>query len=105
MSEHNSNDLFKTTKRESAVDLVINTIKKLIINKKLQPGDRLPSEMELANSFDVSRGSIREAMKILSAFGIVEIKRGDGTYISDSFNKDIFDPLLFRLILEGDNPD
>ncbi len=96
--------LFVSQKRESAVDVVINTIKDLILHKKLKPGDRLPSEPELAESFDISRGSIREAMKILSAFGIVDIKRGDGTYIAEAFNKDIFDPLLFRLILEGDNP-
>jgi DNA-binding FadR family transcriptional regulator len=47
----------------------------------------------------VSRGTIREAMKILSAFGIVEIRRGNGTYIATSANRKIFDPLIFSLII------
>ncbi len=98
--ERNSTeDLFAVdAKRQSTVDLVIDTIKNLLINNKLKPGDLLPSENSLAESIQVSRGSIREAMKILAAFGIVEIKRGDGTYIATSANKRIFDPLIFSLI-------
>ena len=94
-------DIFKSEKRESTVDYVINTIKKLLLTKKLKPGDILPSEAVLSDSLKVSRGSIREAMKILSAFGIVEIKRGNGTYICDSFNKSFIDPFLFNLIFSG----
>jgi DNA-binding FadR family transcriptional regulator len=48
----------------------------------------------------VSRGSVREAMKILSAFGIVEIKQGDGTYISNASNKRLFDSLLFQILVQ-----
>jgi GntR family transcriptional regulator, transcriptional repressor for pyruvate dehydrogenase complex len=91
-------DLFVTNKKESAVDLVVNNIKNLLITKKLVPGDKLPSEAELCKSMAVSRGSLREAMKILSAFGIIEIKRGDGTYIAKSNNEILFDPFLFSLI-------
>ncbi|WP_235814670.1 FadR/GntR family transcriptional regulator [Propionispora sp. 2/2-37] len=87
---------------ESSVDYVINSIKELLLTKKIVPGDRLPAEMELAKLLSVSRGSIREAMKILSAFGIVEIKRGDGTYVSsDIEGKVLFDPLLFSFILSA----
>ncbi|WHH58153.1 FadR/GntR family transcriptional regulator [Petroclostridium sp. X23] len=96
----NYNDsFFIPQKKESAVDLVINTIKRLMLNKTLLPGDRLPNETDLSKSLQVSRGSIREAMKILAAFGIIEIKQGDGTYIAESPNKVLFDPLLLRLIL------
>jgi DNA-binding FadR family transcriptional regulator len=90
--------LFSEHKRETAVDFVINNVKNLLITKKLIPGDRLPSESELCKSMAVSRSSLREAMKILSAFGIVEIKRGDGTYIAQADNKVKFDPFLFSLI-------
>lgn len=86
-------------KRESAVDYVINTIKTLLLEKKLKPGDMLPSEGILSEAMNVSRGTIREAMKILSAFGIVEIKRGSGTFIAKPNNKDIVNPFLFKLIL------
>ncbi|HYE83767.1 MAG TPA: FCD domain-containing protein [Clostridia bacterium] len=93
-----SQELFAEHKKETAVDFVINSIKNLLIMKKLIPGDRLPSESELCKSMAVSRSSLREAMKILSAFGIVEIKRGDGTYIAQADNKIKFDPFLFSLI-------
>lgn len=91
-------DNLKTEKR-SNVDLVIERIKTLLIEQKLKPGDLLPSENTLSETIGVSRGTIREAMKILSAFGIVEIRRGDGTYIATSANRKIFDPLIFSLII------
>jgi len=92
-------DFFQPEKRESTVEYVINTIKDLLITRKLKPGDMLPSETALAESLNVSRGSIREAMKILSAFGVVEIRRGHGTYIAEPSNKSNIDPFLFNLIL------
>ena len=95
----NLKELFSRNKKETAVETVVNTIKKLLLTKKLKSGDLLPSEFELADSLNISRGSLREAMKILSAFGVVEIKRGDGTYIADSVNQDLFNPLLFQLII------
>ena len=98
-------DLFVIqNERKSVVDTVIDTIKTLLINKKLKPGDILPNENDLSQSFRISRGSIREAMKILSAFGIIEIRRGNGTYISTSTNKRIFDPLLFNLLVASGDP-
>jgi DNA-binding FadR family transcriptional regulator len=86
--------------RLSTVDMVVEKIKTLLIEQKLNPGDMLPSENVLAESLKVSRGSVREAMKILSAFGIVEIRRGDGTYITTSINKKIFNPLLFKILVD-----
>ena len=82
----------------SSVDFVVSSIKELLLNRHVLPGDRLPAETELAKLLSVSRGSVREAMKILSALGIVEIKRGDGTYVSNRGGEIIFDPLLFSLI-------
>lgn len=90
---------------ESSVDYVVNSIKELLLTQKVRPGDRLPTEMELARLLSVSRGSVREAMKILSAFGIIEIKRGDGTYVANMSGKVLFDPLLFSLILSQPNFD
>ena len=95
-------DLFYAERVESAVDRVVNVFKESLITGKLRPGDRLPSETELSRRLSISRGSIREAMKILSAFGLVEIRRGDGTYIAQS-DKVSFDPLLFSLILSNAN--
>ena len=83
----------------SSVDFVVNSIKELLLSKKVLPGDRLPAETELTRLLSVSRGSVREAMKILSALGIVDVKRGDGTYISTGGGEVMFDPLLFSLIV------
>lgn len=91
--------LFEKKTKVSAVDLVIDSIKEILIQKKILPGDLLPSEQALADSLGVGRGSVREALKILDAFGIVEIIHGDGTYIATSANKKIFDPLIYSLII------
>ena len=96
-------DFLKVDKRKSMVEVVISKIKDLLLAKQLLPGDKLPSEFELAKSFSISRGPIREAMKILSAFGIIEIRSGDGTYISKTDKKIQFDPLLFSLIVNYKN--
>lgn len=101
--DHEQHEVFRADKLESAVDRVLNVFKEALITGRLVPGDRLPSEIELSRSLSISRGSIREAMKILAAFGIVEIRRGDGTYIAKSDHKVIFDPLLFSLILSNAN--
>ena len=65
-------ELFRANKRESTVDIVVNNIKKLLIERKLKPGDRLPNEVEISEAMNVSRGSVREALRILTAFGLVE---------------------------------
>ena len=96
-------DLFKAPHRKSSVDTVIETIQDLLLTKRIKPGDRLPNEMELTKSLSISRGSIREAMKILASYGIVEIKRGDGTYVSRSLTRRLFDQLLFQLILSDND--
>ena len=97
------NELFKKDKRESAVDIVVNNIKQLLIERKLKPGDRLPSELEISEGMGVSRGSVREAMKILTAFGLVDIRVGNGTYICDTPGTKLMDSLLFSFFIA--NPD
>jgi DNA-binding FadR family transcriptional regulator len=95
----NVTNLFEKKTKVSAVDLVIDSIKQILIEKKILPGDLLPSEQALADSLGVGRGSVREALKILDAFGIIDIIHGDGTYIATSANKKIFDPLIYSMIL------
>lgn len=97
------NDLFVAKAKESAVDTVINRIKQLLLENKLKLGDKLPSEKEISEGLRVSRGSVREAMKILAALGIVEIKAGNGTYIVDKPKDTLLDPLLFNFLLMSPN--
>ena len=98
-------NIFETEARSTTVNIVITKIKDLLIERKLRPGDMLPSESVLAESLKVGRSSIREALKILSAFGVIEIKRGDGTYISSASNKKIFNPYLFQLLVQESDYD
>lgn len=91
--------LFVPKGSSSTTDYVINQIKELLITGKLRPGDRLPSEFELAESLGVSRGSVRSAMKVFEVCGIVDIRQGDGTYISSGLNSKRFNPLVLSLSL------
>ncbi|TDE95170.1 FadR family transcriptional regulator [Occultella glacieicola] len=68
--------------RASRTDHVVAGIARLIIDGDLAPGDRLPVEKDLAARFDVSRGSLREAVRALAALGVVESRQGDGTYVT-----------------------
>lgn len=90
-----------TSKRDSnsAVDHMLDSFRKQLIARKLRPGDLVPSESVLAESLGISRGSVREGMKILSAFGIVDIRRGDGTYISSNIGDSLLDPFLLSLMM------
>lgn len=83
----------------SAPDFVIAQIKQGLIEHKLNPGDRLPSETELGELMGVSRGSVRQAMKALETLGVVSIRPGDGTHINDTVSDKSLDMLIFALLI------
>jgi GntR family transcriptional repressor for pyruvate dehydrogenase complex len=66
----------------SAVDAVVVGVLSAIVDDALDAGASLPSEAELASRFNVSRLTLREAMKTLSALGVVTIERGRGTFVN-----------------------
>lgn len=100
----NNRSLLKSSlANKSVVDRVIERITGAIISGELKPGDRIPTEVELCESFQVGRNSIREAIKVLESFGVVYIKRSEGTFVSSSFNHRMLDPMLYGLILEKDS--
>ncbi|MCR5272648.1 MAG: GntR family transcriptional regulator [Lachnospiraceae bacterium] len=92
------NELGKEMKK-SVVDMVMDGIVSDIIEGKLGPGDKLPTEMDLCRQFDAGRNSVREAIKKLEANGVVYIKRADGTYVAETYNKKMLDPMLYSIIL------
>ncbi len=91
-------------RRVSVVYSIIGEIKRSLIEGDLKLGDKLPAETNLAERFGVSRNVVREAIKMLVAMGIVEIQRGDGTYIKKSISSNILDPLILNLVLSKGNP-
>ena len=88
---------------KSVVATIVERITNAIIDKQLLPGQKIPTEMMLSESFNVGRNSIREGIKILTALGILEIRRADGTYVSDKFSDNMINPLVYSLILEKDS--
>ena len=70
-------------KRVDVYSTVISRIRSLIEVNNLKPGAKLPSERDLADQLEVSRTSIRQAIKALETLGEVEIKRGSGTYVCE----------------------
>jgi GntR family transcriptional repressor for pyruvate dehydrogenase complex len=60
---------------------VIRQLTRLIEDGVLKPGDQLPSERELSDELQVSRGTVREAVQFLGALGLVEIRHGSGTFV------------------------
>ncbi len=87
---------------KSVVESVIDVIVSSIIQGELKPGDKLPTEIELSKSLGVARNSIREAIKILVAYGVIYIKRAGGTFVCDSYNQKMLDPMLYGIILQKD---
>lgn len=104
MEEKQLNSLGTPVKQGSVVGLVMDRIKEALIKKELRPGDYLPTENELMKNLGVSKTSIREAIKMLQALGVLEIKRGQGTRIRKHLEGTVIDPLIFQLIIEDEEP-
>ncbi|WP_324025327.1 FadR/GntR family transcriptional regulator [Maribacter sp. BPC-D8] len=64
-------------------NIIIANIRDLIINKNLEPGDKLPSERMLSEKFEVSRSNVREAIQKLEFYGILKSKPQSGTFVAD----------------------
>ncbi|WP_028923479.1 FadR/GntR family transcriptional regulator [Pseudonocardia acaciae] len=67
----------------SVVDTAIEALKREIEGGRLRPGERLPPEAELAGRMGLSRLSLREAVRALTMAGVVEVRRGSGTFVTD----------------------
>jgi GntR family transcriptional regulator, transcriptional repressor for pyruvate dehydrogenase complex len=63
-------------------DEAISKIKEMIVSGALRPGDRLPKEADLAERLGLSRNSLREAVKALSMIRVLDVRQGDGTYVT-----------------------
>ena len=74
-------------------------IKQLILSRGLRPGDPLPTEGELCETLDVSRSSVREAIRTLSTLDIVDVRHGHGTYVGGMSLDPMVEALVFRGVL------
>lgn len=75
-------------------DVITERLESMIVDGTLGAGEKLLPERELANKFQVSRPSLREAIQNLHAKGLIERKQGGGTFVSQHLNRRLADPLL-----------
>jgi len=90
----------KPIKNKRTTEIILEQIKQFMIEGQLNPGDKLPTEMELAERFQVSRTSIRESLSALSLTGILEIRQGEGIFVKHSPSNAVIEPLTFILLME-----
>ena len=72
-----------------AMETALHGLRALIADGDLRPGDRLPSEGELGERLGVSRGPLREAIRTLSALGVIDTRHGSGSYVSELHAADL----------------
>lgn len=84
-------------------DEAIDKIKGMITSGELGPGDRLPKESDLAERLGLSRNSLREAVKALSMIRVLDVRQGDGTYVTSLAPDLLLDALSFVVDFHRDD--
>ncbi len=87
----------------AVTDDAILRIKEMITSGALSPGDRLPPEKELGERLGVSRSSLREAVKALEVIRVLDVRRGDGTYVTSLEPRLLLEALSFVVDLHSDD--
>lgn len=80
-------------------EMLVEKLLGFVTAGRLQAGDKLPSERDLAERFGVSRPTVREALRALSVLGVIEIRHGGGAFVSALKATDLLGPLNFFLSL------
>jgi GntR family transcriptional regulator, transcriptional repressor for pyruvate dehydrogenase complex len=79
----------------AVTDDAVEKLKAMIISGELQPGDKLPREADLAADLGLYRSSLREAVRALSMVRILDVRQGDGTYVSSLASDSLLEALSF----------
>ncbi|HBS58796.1 MAG TPA: hypothetical protein DEA44_05980 [Firmicutes bacterium] len=90
----------RVTNDTTIVGEVLKQITGAISQGAIRPGEKIPTELELMAQFGVGRNSVREAVKMLSALGVLEVKRGSGTFVTREVTSAVFNPLIFSLSMD-----
>lgn len=93
---------FRPIQQHKVYTHAVNQIRELIRAGVLKPGQKLPTEKELANQLGISRPSFREALRILEAIGMVQTLKGVGTFIAQQASSGAVDDLVSELFTLGD---
>lgn len=93
-------NLFSAFKKEVLPDQIVNNILELIKEGKLESGQKLPSERELATQMNVGRPTVRSALRALASMNVIEIRPGSGTFISSLSTGSLIEHLEFVYFLD-----
>jgi GntR family transcriptional regulator, transcriptional repressor for pyruvate dehydrogenase complex len=93
-------DLITPIERKPAAERVASRLLELIQSGNLAPGDKLPHETDLAKALQVSRPTVREALRGLSMMGVVESRQGEGHFVTDLKPERLVAPLSFAVSLD-----
>ena len=100
MSQANAN-IFKTIdaeRRGTTFEEVVSQLREMIHNGELRPGDRLPPERDLAKRLGVSRPTLRAGISSLAAVGVLQPRRGAGTFVVEAEGPPALDSSPLRLM-------
>lgn len=89
--------------RKSLKQQVIDAIKQYISSKELRAGDKLATERNFADMFDVSRSVVREALSYLENTGVIRVRQGQGIFLNDSNVKELLDSFFFLWEINNGN--
>lgn len=95
-----TNLLLPSSRRETIIDMVAHRLETLVRNGELGRGSRLPSEPKLAEMLNVSRASLREALKGMMFLGLLKARPGDGTYLQPSLSSMVSRHFQWMLLLQ-----
>lgn len=82
-------------------EYILIELEKIMRENNIKPGDRLPSERYLKDKLNVSRQSVREALRALEMLGVVHVKIGEGTYLADFKDHRLFD-IIGQFLIKTD---
>jgi len=105
--------LLKPLNKIKLYEEIVEQLKSRIISRDIAPGDKLPTERALAETLQVNRSTVREALRKLESLDLVEIRHGDGVYVKDYlesgslelvheilFKDGLLDPAVFQNLLD-----
>lgn len=92
--------MFKPVKPTTISKKVIEQIQDMLYDGRLQKGDKLPSERSMAESLEISRSSVREAMKELEIMGLIDTRPGEGNFVKDNFENILYEPFSTMFLIK-----
>lgn len=95
--------MFTPIKNTTVSEKVVEQIKEMLSRGSLNKGDRLPSERQMAETLEVSRSSVREALRELEMMGLIESRQGEGNFIKSNFEDILFEPFSTIFLIKESN--